>query len=104
MRLFSGMDGAAAADPGQPLETSTLFMREDLLVRVIDLRGTGRDKPADPGMDAEPGKLGPLLDPGPEWHLTTGAGTRDFLASCAMDLITDREVASEQHPGHRRQA
>jgi hypothetical protein len=76
-----------------------LFMLEDLLVRVVDLRRTGRGKPADPAMGAEPGELSLLLDPGPGRDLTTGAGTRNFLASCAMELITDRQAASEQRPG-----
>jgi heme-degrading monooxygenase HmoA len=89
-RVFSAVDQAAAADPGQPLVGSTLFMRDDLLVRVVDLRGPGREKTADPAMGAEPGKLSPLLDPGQDQDLTTADGVRRFLAGCAMDLITDR--------------
>lgn len=100
MRLFSDVDGAAAADPDQALAGSTLFLRGDLLVRVIDLRGPGREKWADPAMGAEPGELSPLLDPGQDWNLTTRDGVRDFLASCAMDLITDRKAAgSPARPG-----
>jgi heme-degrading monooxygenase HmoA len=90
MRLFADLDQAAAGDPNQPLAGSTLFMRDDLLVRVVDLRGPGRDKSADPAMDAEPGELSLLLDPGQEWDLTIKDGVRDFLGSCAMDLITNR--------------
>ena len=94
-RLFHDLDGAAAADPAEPLTASTLFMRDDLLVRLVDLRGTGRDKLADPVMGAEPGELSLLLDPGRDGDLTTGDGLRNFLASCAMDLITDRGSAGE---------
>ena len=94
-RLFRDLDGAAAADPAEPLAASTLFMRDDLLVRLVDLRGTGRDKLADPAMGAEPGELSLLLDPGRDRDLTTGDGLRNFLASCAMDLITDRGSAGE---------
>lgn len=94
-RLFHDLDGAAAADPAEPLAASTLFMRDDLLVRLVDLRGTGRDKLADPAMGAEPGELSLLLDPGRDRDLTTGDGLRNFLASCAMDLITDRRPADE---------
>ena len=94
-RLFHDLDGAAAADPAEPLTASTLFMRDDLLVRLVDLRGTGRDKLADPAMGAEPGELSLLLDPGRDRDLTTGDGLRNFLASCAMDLITDRGSAGE---------
>ena len=41
-------------------------------------------------MGAEAGELSLLLDPGQDWDLTTKDGVRDLLASCAMDLITDR--------------
>jgi hypothetical protein len=90
MRLFAGLDQAAARDPDQPLTGSTLFMRDDLLVRVVDLRGPGQDKSADPAMGAKPSELSLLLDPGREWDLTIKDGVRDFLGSCAMDLIADR--------------
>jgi heme-degrading monooxygenase HmoA len=90
MRLFAGLDQAAARDPDQPLTGSTLFMRDDLLVRVVDLRGPGQDKSADPAMGAKPSELSLLLDPGQEWDLTIKDGVRDFLGSCAMDLIADR--------------
>ena len=89
------LDQAAAGDPDHPLAGSTLFMRDDLLVRLVDLRGTGRDKLADPAMGAEPGELSLLLAPGRDRDLTTGDGLRDFLASCALDLITDRRSAGE---------
>jgi heme-degrading monooxygenase HmoA len=90
IRLFADLDQAAAEDPDQPLAGSTLFVRDDLLVRMVDLRGPGRDKSADPAMGVEPGKLSPLLEPGQGSDLTTRDGVRDFLAGCAMDLITDR--------------
>jgi hypothetical protein len=96
------MDGAAAADPDQPLTGSTLFLRDRLLVRVIDLRGTGQGKAADPALRAEPGELGPLLDPGQDRDLTTSEGLRNFLAGCAMDLITDRGTAGERRPASSR--
>jgi len=90
MRLFAALDQAAAGDPGQPLAASTLYMRDDLLVRVVDLCGPGAGKPADPAMSADPGELSLLLDPGQGWNLTTEDGVREALASCAMELITDR--------------
>jgi heme-degrading monooxygenase HmoA len=102
MSLFRDEDEAAAADPNQPLASSTLFMRDDLLVRVVDLRGTGDDKLADPAMGIEPGQLSVLLDPGLDLDLTTRDGLRDFLVSCAMNLITDRGAASEQRAGATR--
>jgi heme-degrading monooxygenase HmoA len=91
MRLFADLDQAAAGDPDQPLAGSTVFMRDDdLLVRVVDLRGPAREKSADPAMGADPGELSLLLDPGQDRDLTTKDGVRDLLASCAMELITDR--------------
>jgi heme-degrading monooxygenase HmoA len=93
MRLLAGLDQAAASDPGHPLAGSTLLMREDLLVRVVDLRGPGREKSADLAVGDDPGELGKLLDPGQDRDLTGKEGVRDFLASCAMDLITDRGAA-----------
>jgi heme-degrading monooxygenase HmoA len=90
MRLFADLDQAAAGDPDQPLAGSTLFMRDDLLVRVVDLRGPGLDKSADPAMSAEPDELSVLLEPGQEWDLTIKDGVRDFLSSCAMDLVANR--------------
>ena len=102
MRLFCEADRAAAEDPNQPLAGSTLFMRDDLLVRVVDLRGTGRDKLADPATGTGSVELSLLLDPGPDRDLATGDGLRNFLASCAMNLITDRAAASEQRSGPAR--
>ena len=90
MRLLADLDQAAAADPDHPLAGSTLFMRDDLLVWVVDLRGPGREKSTDPAMGADPGELSLLLDPGQDWDPTARDGVRDFLASCEMDLITDR--------------
>ena len=52
-------------------------MRDDLLVRVVDLRGPGREKSADPAMGADPGELSLLLDPGQDWDLTTKDGVRE---------------------------
>jgi hypothetical protein len=43
-------------------------------------------------MTADPGELSLLLDPGQDWDLTTKDGVRDVLASCAMELITDRRA------------
>jgi hypothetical protein len=65
-------------------------MRDDLLVRVVDLRGPAREKSADPAMGVDPGELSLLLDPGQDWDLAAKDGVRDLLASCVMDLITDR--------------
>jgi hypothetical protein len=41
-------------------------------------------------MGAKPSELSLLLDPGQERDLTIKDGVRDFLSSCAMDLIANR--------------
>jgi hypothetical protein len=74
-------------------------MRDDLLVRVVDLHGPGRAESADPALGAGPGELGLLLDPGQDRDLTATDGVRDFLASCAMDLITDRGTSELPNRG-----
>jgi heme-degrading monooxygenase HmoA len=90
LRLLADLDRAAAADPDHPLARSTLFIQDDLLVRVADWHGPGRERFTDPAADAGPGELALLLDPGQDGDLTTRKGIRDYLASCAMALITDR--------------
>jgi heme-degrading monooxygenase HmoA len=88
LRHLAGLDRAAVADPGQPLAGSTMFMRDDLLVRVADWHGPASGRPADPVLSADPGELSLLLAPGQD--LTAANGLRDYLASCAMTVVTDR--------------
>jgi len=90
MRLFADLDRAAAADPDQPLAGSTMYLRDDLLVRVIDRCDPDRETSADPVASADPAELSLLLDPGQDADLTTRNGIRDYLADCAMAVITDR--------------
>ena len=59
-------------------------------MRVVDLHGQAREEPADPAIGADPSQLTLLLGPGQNWDLTTNDGVRDLLASCAMELVTDR--------------
>jgi heme-degrading monooxygenase HmoA len=70
-RLFARLDQAAAQDPEHPLAGSTLFLRDDLLVRLADSRAQNGNRVADPAPDG--------------------------LAGLAMDLITDRRAAD--YPG-----
>ncbi|MBC3840947.1 TcmI family type II polyketide cyclase [Streptacidiphilus sp. 4-A2] len=39
--LLAELDNSAVADPQQPLTSSTVFLRDDVLVRVVDLRAGG---------------------------------------------------------------
>ncbi|MEU3305101.1 MULTISPECIES: SchA/CurD-like domain-containing protein [unclassified Streptomyces] len=96
-RLLAGQDEAAADDPSAPIDSSTIFQRDDIVVRLVDVRGS---------IDAAPlqviGAHGPrkasmlarLLD---NEALGAGAPAEDedmsrFLARADMRLITDRHA------------
>ncbi|MED7822735.1 SchA/CurD-like domain-containing protein, partial [Streptomyces chiangmaiensis] len=88
-RLLAQQDEAAADDPRSPIGGSTIFMRDEIVVRLIDVSG---------GLDAEPALSLGLPDAGRVSELTTladGAGARSgdlahFLTLARMELITDR--------------
>jgi len=94
--LLARQDEAAADDPRNPVLRSTIFQRDDVVVRLIDVRG---------GLDgADPGQALGLPDPAQAAELTTlaegvadaaPAGAKDallarFLERARMDLVTDR--------------
>ncbi|MEU3463925.1 SchA/CurD-like domain-containing protein [Streptomyces sp. NPDC006733] len=85
--LLAELDAAAAADPGQRLAGSTVFHRDDVLVRVVDL-AEARQAPARDGADAMPAELARLLDPG-EQRDPSAAGELSYGVP-PMDLVTDR--------------
>ncbi|MDH6114997.1 quinol monooxygenase YgiN [Kitasatospora sp. MAP12-15] len=91
-RLLAELDVRAAEDPAQPLAASTLFLSQDLLVRIVDLRGPHRETAAGPGLREAAGELARLLDLGPDGDLSTEEGVRRFLAACAMEPVTDRQA------------
>ncbi|MCX4759929.1 antibiotic biosynthesis monooxygenase [Streptomyces sp. NBC_01275] len=89
--LLARQDEAAADDPRTPVLRSTIFQRDDVVVRLIDVRG-GLDA-ADPAL-----ALG-LSDLGQAAELTTlrvdASAPKDaelarFLGLARMDLVTDR--------------
>ncbi|MFH8799235.1 SchA/CurD-like domain-containing protein [Streptomyces sp. NPDC017936] len=95
-RLLAQQDEAAADDPLNPVLGSTIFQRDDVVVRLIDVRG---------GLTAgDPALSLGLPDPAQAAELTTfpegaadgrGSAPRDggltrFLDLARMDLITDR--------------
>ncbi|MEV0634515.1 SchA/CurD-like domain-containing protein [Streptomyces sp. NPDC050619] len=92
--LLAQRDEAAADDPRSPVLRSTIFQRDDVVVRLIDVRG---------GLDAGDLALSlGLSDPAQAAELTTlpdgadGAGTAKdgdltrFLQRARMELVTDR--------------
>ena len=81
--------------PRSPVLQSTVYERDDVVVRLIDVRG---------GLDADPAAALGLPDAAQVAELTTlldeGAAKKDgdlsrLLTLARMDLITDRRSAPE---------
>jgi hypothetical protein len=94
--LLAQHDEAAADDPRSPVLRSTVFQRDDVVVRLIDVRG---------GLDADPGPVLGLTDPDQAAEVTelldAGALGADasvlqdgsparLLTLARMELVTDR--------------
>ncbi|GAA1258826.1 SchA/CurD-like domain-containing protein [Kitasatospora nipponensis] len=95
VELLAQHDARAAGDPEHPLARSTMFLREGLLVRMVDLRVPYRDAPSAaagfvPGRESWALRHFLTLDEGVE--LATEAEIAHFLDGCAMDLVTDRRA------------
>ncbi|MFI1165955.1 SchA/CurD-like domain-containing protein [Streptomyces sp. NPDC020801] len=93
--LLAQHDERAADDPRNPVVRSTVFERDDVVVRLIDVRG---------GLDADPVVALGLADAAQAAELTTlldeGAAKKDgdlarLLTLARMDLITDRRSAPD---------
>jgi SchA/CurD like domain. len=95
VKLLAGHDEQAVRDSASPLVRSTVFQREDMLLRVVDLRS---DLPQDPAVTAGAGRgpaaaeLSHLLEPGEGLLLSTSDGLRRFLAEYDLRLVTDRSA------------
>jgi hypothetical protein len=84
----------AANDPRSPICGSTIFQRDEIVVRLIDVRG---------GLDADPVLTLGLPDPAQAAELTTlldGAALKSgdlprFLMLARMELITDRRSSPD---------
>ncbi|MER6303749.1 SchA/CurD-like domain-containing protein [Kitasatospora sp. NPDC001539] len=86
-------DNLATADPTGPVAAATVFQREDIVVRLVDLRVPAEADPAAAlgvAGDREAAELARLLDLGPQGDLRTVAGLSAFLAARAMSPVTDR--------------
>lgn len=93
-RVLARADELATADPAGALVRSTIFQRDDIVMRLIDLTvppaqdlalATGT---TDRDLAAELSRLVEL--PGRAADLTNEQGRGDLLARCEMTLITDR--------------
>ncbi|MFI6039955.1 SchA/CurD-like domain-containing protein [Streptomyces sp. NPDC051315] len=94
-QLLAEQDEAAAEDPRNPVLCSTIFQRDDVVVRLIDVRGgLGAGDPAlslglpDPAKAAE-------LTAFPEAAAGAGSAPKDgdltrYLELARMQLVTDR--------------
>ncbi|MFJ8632749.1 SchA/CurD-like domain-containing protein [Streptomyces sp. NPDC093568] len=98
-RHLARQDEAAAADPASPVHRSTVFNREDIVVRLIDVQG---DPETDPVMalgihgPRKAAVLARLLDGealGVTGRLTGERDAHRLLAHAGMSLITDRRAA-----------
>ncbi|MGW7458960.1 SchA/CurD-like domain-containing protein [Streptomyces sp. NPDC054797] len=89
-RFLARQDEAAAAHRGEnPVRSSSIFQRDDIVVRLIDVRGP---------LDAEPeissGAFGPRAA-AVLARLTAGPGGRARAAHHTMTLITDRRAPAQ---------
>jgi heme-degrading monooxygenase HmoA len=93
-RVLARADELAAGVQGSPLARSTVFQRDDVVVRVLDLTvPLGRDLALATGTSDRDlaAELGRLLDlSGQPVDLTGEQGRGDLLAHCEMTQITDR--------------
>lgn len=95
-RFLADQDEAAAQDPDSPVYASTVFQREDVVARMIDVTGElDRDPAAALGIRGEgkPAELERLLDGpgiGVEGSLDSERNLHRLLAHADMMPVTDR--------------
>lgn len=94
-RLLARQDEAAADDPTSPVVSSTIFQRDDIVVRLLDVRGPVDSRPALALGIEGPRKaavLGRLLDTAQVEAPTTDRDIARFLTQARMSLLTDRHA------------
>ncbi|WP_405020616.1 antibiotic biosynthesis monooxygenase [Kitasatospora sp. NBC_00070] len=92
--LLARQDRLATEDPASPLVASTVFQREDTVVRVVDLTAAPESVPGLALGVVGPraaGVLSRLVDLGGH-DLRVGAELGRFLDECRMSLVTDRRA------------
>ncbi|MFJ9774910.1 SchA/CurD-like domain-containing protein [Kitasatospora sp. NPDC101157] len=96
--LLFDHDNLATADPTGPVAAATVFQRDDIVVRLVDLRVPAEADPAAAlgvAGDQEAAELAGMLQLGPNGDLRTVAGLSAFLAARAMSPVTDRSSLSD---------
>ena len=97
-RLLAEQDEAAVDDPASPVLASTIFQRDDTVVRLLDLSDPLEARPA-LALGAAGGRkaavLNRLLADGEDRVPVTGPEIEEFLDRSGMSLITDRSAAEE---------
>ncbi len=94
-RLLAGQDEETADDPATPIASSTIFQRDDVVVRLLEMSGPLDAEPAlalGIGGARKAAMLGRLLDGGANGLPSTDQEAARFLAQAEMDLITDRRA------------
>ncbi|TQK51167.1 antibiotic biosynthesis monooxygenase [Streptomyces sp. SLBN-118] len=97
-RLLAKQDEAAAESPDSPIASSTIFQRDDIVVRLVDLTGKLEAQPALALGMSGPRKaatLARLLAVGEEGVPESDKEMVLFLKHSAMELITDRNAPTE---------
>ncbi|WP_199185566.1 SchA/CurD-like domain-containing protein [Streptomyces carminius] len=103
-RLLAGQDGTSAADPGSPVCAATVFHRDDLVVRLVEMDGEADTAPAavtglaEPAAAAEAGRLldgealGLCGDPAAAHPPAVENRLLRLLARSGMRLLADRRA------------
>ncbi|OEJ30930.1 SchA/CurD-like domain-containing protein [Streptomyces subrutilus] len=97
-RLLARQDEAAVDDPASPVTASTVFQRDDVVVRLVDVRGPLDARPALAlGVEGshKAAVLARLLDSAKDGVPTTEDELTRFLWRSEMRLITDRRAPAQ---------
>jgi heme-degrading monooxygenase HmoA len=94
-KMLGQLDEKAVGNPDSPVAHSTVFLRGDTVVRVVDLRHPLEEVAQAAVGSTEPRKLAALsklLELGEDGDLRTERGLKKFLADRDMRLLTDRRA------------
>jgi quinol monooxygenase YgiN len=94
-KLLARQDEDAVGDEAGPIARSTVFLREDTVVRVVDLMVPVETAPM-AAIGVPQGRktevLSRLLELGEDGELTSDTGVKRFLAENDMRMVTDRHA------------